>query len=132
MTPPRSPREWARHLGCRSSRRTRAFTRRAGHRRPACSQPGIDLTLTNDAAVPLDSVVVYTTGFSYPIGDLAPDETHNLKVNSTGESHIEVEHGAPSARRRLILGLYFEERYRGSATARVSTDSVLSLTSRIR
>jgi hypothetical protein len=98
----------------------------------ACSQPGIDLTLANDASVPLDSVVIHTTGFSYPIGDLVPGAMHKLKVNSTGESHIEVEHGLPGARRRLVLGVYFEERYRGSVTARIGRDTVLALTSRIR
>ena len=93
-----------------------------------CSEPGIDLTLTNGGTAGLDSVVVHTTGYSYPIGDLAAGATRELKVQSTGESDIAVEHGPGDLRRRVVLGVYFEERYREAVTARVTADTVLSLT----
>jgi hypothetical protein len=94
----------------------------------ACSRPGIELTLTNVGDVTLDSVVVHTTGFTYPIGALSPSASRTLLVNATGESHVEVEHGPASARRRLVLDVYFERNYRGSIDARLRSDTVLSVT----
>jgi len=72
----------------------------------------------------MDSVVVLTTGFRYPIGDLAPGEQRTVAVEAEGESHFEIEYGR-AERRRLNLGGYFERGYVGTYFARVRHDSVV-------
>jgi hypothetical protein len=62
----------------------------------------VALTLENVGQIPLDSVVVFTTGRSYPIGSLSAGGPRRLMIGATGESHIEVEHGT-QRRRRLVV-----------------------------
>jgi hypothetical protein len=96
-----------------------------------CGTSGIEFTLRNLDAARLDSVVVRTTGFSYPLGDLPAGVSRTVRVQSTGESHIEVEHGA-KPRLRLVVDTYFERGYSGTVTADVRRDTVVRLESHVR
>jgi hypothetical protein len=82
------------------------------------------LIVENGGTAPLDSVVVLTTGYRYPIGALAPGEQRIVAVEAEGESHFEIEYGR-AERRRLNLGGYFERGYVGTYFARVRHDSVV-------
>lgn len=94
----------------------------------ACGPRGITFQLENADSVPLDSVVVFTTGHQYPLGTLAPGERRSVVVTSKGESHFEIEHGVGVGQRhRLKIGGYFEGGYRGNFFARVRRDSVLTV-----
>jgi hypothetical protein len=92
-----------------------------------CRAPDrIRLMVENVGQTPLDSVIVFTTGRSYPIGTIPAGATRELLIGANGESHIELEHGR-AGRRRLIVGTYFESGYRGSIRVRVTVDSVLAV-----
>jgi hypothetical protein len=103
----------------------------------SCRAPDrIRLMVENVGQTPLDSVIVLTTGRSYPIGNIPAGTTRELPIGANGESHIELEHGRASrlraSRRRLIVGIYFESGYRGSIRVRVTADSVLAVLDSIR
>jgi hypothetical protein len=91
----------------------------------ACSESGIALTLVNVGGTSLDSVVVHTTGYDYPLGNLAPGDTARARLQATGESHVELTHGRGS-RSRLRVGGYFERGYTGTMHVRLTADSVLT------
>jgi hypothetical protein len=91
----------------------------------------VALTLENVGQTRLDSVVVFTTGRSYPIGTLLAGTSRRLMIGANGESHIEIEHGAQS-RRRLVVGTYFESGYRGKINVRLTPDSVVAVIDSIR
>lgn len=95
-----------------------------------CGRGGVELTLRNRSATPLDAVVVYTSGHRYEVGALPPGGARVLRVEAEGESHVEVEHGAPRPR-RLRIDTYFERGYRGSIAADLTPDTVLSVVSRV-
>ena len=98
----------------------------------SCRAPDrIRLMVENLGRTPLDSVIVLTTGRSYPIGTIPAGTTRELLIGANGESHIELEHGR-AGRRRLIVGTYFESGYRGSIRVRVTADSVLTVLDSIR
>jgi hypothetical protein len=86
---------------------------------------GITVTLENRGPSTLDSVVVHVTGNRYAVGSLAPGQRESVRVQPTGESHVEIEHSR--ARRRLVLDTYLEPGYRQHVRARIVSDSVLSL-----
>jgi hypothetical protein len=97
-----------------------------------CRAPDrIRLAIENVGRTPLDSVIVFTTGRSYPIGTIPAGTTRELLIGANGESHIELEHGR-AGRRRLIVRTYFESGYRGSIRVRVTADSVLAVLDSIR
>lgn len=55
------------------------------------------------------------TGNSYPLGDIAPGASGKATVESTGESHLEIELiDNDGQSKRLNAGGYFEPGYRGS------------------
>ena len=96
-----------------------------------CGTSGIDFTLRNRDAARLESVIVHTTGFTYPLGDVPAGASRTVRVQSTGESHIEVEHGA-RPRLRLVVETYFERGYSGTVTAEVRRDTVVRVESHVR
>ena len=81
--------------------------------------------VVNEGRVSLDSVVVHTTGYDYPLGDLGPSDTARVRIQAIGESHVELTHGRGPRTRLQVCG-YFERGYRGTMKARLSADSVLS------
>jgi hypothetical protein len=91
----------------------------------------ITLTLENVGRSQLDSVVVLTTGRSYPVGSLPAGASRRLLIGADGESHIEVEHGIQS-RQRLVVGTYLESGYGGRITVRLTADSVMAISDSIR
>jgi hypothetical protein len=91
----------------------------------------ITLTLENVGQVPLDSVVVFTTGRAYSVGSIAGGASTRLRIGANGESHIEIEHGAGS-RRRLRVGTYFERGYGGKIDVRLTADSIVAIADSIR
>jgi hypothetical protein len=91
----------------------------------------ITLTLENVGQIPLDSVIIFTTGRSYPIGSIPVGASSHLLIGASGESHIEIEHGA-RPRRRLRVGTYFEGGYSGKINVRLTADSVVAVVDSIR
>lgn len=82
----------------------------------------VEVNLTNAGAETMRAVVVHVTGASYEIGDIAPGETRTVKVNPTGESHVEfTSSGGP----RVKIESYFERDYEGYVNARVTSTRVL-------
>ena len=96
-----------------------------------CGTSGVEFTLRNVGAAPLASVVVHTTGFTYPLGDVPTGDTRTVRVEARGESHIELEHGA-GQRTRLVVDTYFERGYTGTVIAEVRPDSVVRVESQVR
>ena len=75
---------------------------------------GIHVTIQNTGSQPLRSVVLYVTGASYELGDIAPGAAAHTMVHPTGESHLEIEFtDADGQTNRLDAGGYFEPGYRG-------------------
>jgi hypothetical protein len=91
----------------------------------------ITLTLENVGRIPLDSVTVFTTGRSYPIGSVPAGASSDLLIGANGESHIEIEHGS-HPRHRLRVGTYFESGYSGRINVRITADSVVAVVDSIR
>jgi hypothetical protein len=91
----------------------------------------ITLTLENVGRIPLDSVIVFTTGRSYPIGSIPAGASSHLLIGANGESHIEIEHGS-HPRRRLRVGTYFENGYSGKINVRLTGDSVVAVLDSVR
>ena len=80
---------------------------------------GIHVTIQNTGSEPLRAVVLFVTGNSYNLGDIAPGGTAEATVHPTGESNLEIRFTDPDGQaRRLDAGGYFEPGYRG--TIRVS------------
>ncbi|MFC1790878.1 hypothetical protein ACFL0I_00205 [Gemmatimonadota bacterium] len=90
------------------------------------SKPGVGLTLENAGDEALESVVILTTGFSYPIGDLDPGEVFTIEVEARSDSHIVLEHGS-SERRRLVVNVYLQRGYTGELRVQVNRDSVIDI-----
>lgn len=86
----------------------------------------ITLILENVDPTPLDSVVVYTTGRKYTVGTVPEGTSTRLRIGANGESHIEIELGAPS-RHRLRVGTYFESGYGGRIAVRLTRDSIVAI-----
>jgi hypothetical protein len=91
----------------------------------------ITLTLENVGRIPLDSVIVFTTGRSYPIGSIPAGASSDLLIGANGESHIEIEHGS-HPRHRVRVSTYFEGGYSGKINVRLTADSVVAVVDSIR
>jgi hypothetical protein len=90
-------------------------------------RPGIQVTVHNTGTTTLHAVVLYITGASYPVGDIAPGTATQATVRAKGESNLEIEFidmdGKP---KRLDAGGYFESGYRGTIKVSIK-DGVLDL-----
>jgi hypothetical protein len=92
-----------------------------------CGGPdGIRMVLRNVGDVPLDSIVVHTTGRQYQAGRVASGDSTQLLIGANGESHIEIEHGIRT-RQRLRVGTYFESGYGGKIEVHLRGDSVMTV-----
>lgn len=96
-----------------------------------CGTSGVEFTLQNVSATPLDSVVVYTTGHTYLLGNVPAGTSRTIQVEAVSDSHIEVEHGT-GTRSRLVVDTYFGKGYSGTVTAAVQPDSVVRVESHVR
>lgn len=87
---------------------------------------GIRVTVVNAGPDHLRSLVLYVTGRSYPLGDLAPGDSAYAFVDPTSESHLEIEfvdaNGNP---KRLNAGGYFESGYRGTIRITIKDDAIV-------
>ncbi|MCC9609583.1 hypothetical protein LOC68_04490 [Blastopirellula sp. JC732] len=82
--------------------------------------PGIRVTVQNVGTTPMQDVVLHVTGNDYPLGDLPPGATARARVNSTGESGLEIEYVDPNGDlQRLNAGGYFEPGYRGTIRVKI-------------
>lgn len=90
---------------------------------------GVTFTLTNVGTATLESVTVPVTGKSYSLGDLAPGSSKSIKVNPTGDSHIELVFADS---RRLTIDCYIQPAYRGTITAEVTPTRVVSVKDEVR
>ena len=76
---------------------------------------GVQVTIKNTGTTTLRSVVLYVTGSSYGIGDIAPEHSVKTTVNPTSESHLEIEFiDSDGQVHRLNAGGYFESDYHGT------------------
>jgi hypothetical protein len=79
------------------------------------TRSGIQVTITNAGKAPIRSVELFVTGNSYPLGDIAPGASGKATVESTGDSHLEIELiDNDGQSKRLNAGGHFEPGYRGS------------------
>jgi hypothetical protein len=86
---------------------------------------GVQVSVSNDGDTPVHDLVVHVTGRSYPIGDVQPGSSRNLRVNPTSESHLELEFTGEDGRRvRLDAGGYFEPGYRGRIDVRIKDGKI--------
>ena len=85
---------------------------------------GVEFTLNNAGAEPLRGVIVEVTGRSYKLGDLPPGSSKTVKLNATGDSHIELRflNG-----RRLTIDCYFGPGSGGSIKAKVTSQAVVAV-----
>lgn len=92
----------------------------------------LTVTVTNADSQRLNSVVVHVTGRSYPIGNVAPQESVTVPVEPTSESHVEVEfvdtHGDG---KRLMAGCYIEPGYKGNVSIELNENKVVAVRERI-
>jgi hypothetical protein len=90
---------------------------------------GVTVIIRNVGAEPVRSIIVYVTGNSYSIGDVAPGTSKTVKVFAKGESHIELEQ---AGKNRLVIGCYFEDGYMGKITAEITPTQVVNIKDEIR
>lgn len=90
---------------------------------------GVTVVVHNVGNEPLHSVIVHVTGNSYPIGDIAAGSSSSVMVHATSESRVELEHGAHE---RLVVDCYFENGYKGTITAEVTSFKVVNVKDRVR
>ena len=84
------------------------------------NQP-LTLVVHNVDSEPLHAVVVHVTGNLIPIGDIPAGQSRSVRLSTTGESHVELEHASG----HLAVGCYFEDGYRGRITAEVTRSAVV-------
>lgn len=90
----------------------------------SCSDGGVTLTVHNVGDQSLVAPIVHVTGNSYRIGDLQPGQTKSVVVNSSGESHIEIEQ---TNHPRLVANCYFEPGYKGQIEVDVTADAIIKV-----
>jgi hypothetical protein len=81
----------------------------------------LTLVVRNVDSETLHAVVVHVTGSSISIGDIPAGQSRNIRLATTGESHVELE----LATGRLIINCYFEDGYGGRITAEVTRSAVV-------
>jgi hypothetical protein len=96
-----------------------------------CSRAPV-VTITNHSTVTLSNVVVSGSGFTLPVGSIAPEAERRLSVHPTGESGLRVEFDADG--RHIDSGQqgYFEGGGGYRVTATVSTNLSVSVTSDLK
>jgi len=89
-------------------------------------RPGIHVTVQNTGSTPLKSVVFHVTGASYQIGDIAAGASATARVQSTGESGLQIEFTDSDGNvQRLDAGGYFESGYRGTIQVSIKDGTIV-------
>jgi len=92
------------------------------------SKTNINVIVKNADPKLLDSVVVYVTANSYPLGKIGSGDSATVNVFPRGKSHIEIKFTSlNNNRRRLVVGTYFETGYSGFVRATINADSIVSV-----
>ncbi len=90
-------------------------------------RPGIEVTIQNTGSSPMRSCVLHVTGASYNLGDIAPGDSANARVNPTSESGLEIEFTDPNGKvQRLNAGGYFESGYRGTIHVSIKDGTIVT------
>jgi hypothetical protein len=96
------------------------------------SGSGVKTIVTNSGSGPMRDVRLVVTGGTFPLGDLAANQTRAVRVKPTGESHIVLTYVDPSGlSQRLSVGCYFEPRYSGEIALDVADNKVIRVDDRI-
>jgi hypothetical protein len=74
-------------------------------------------------------VVVHVTGASYPVGSLAPGASVRVRVQTKGESHVEIEQ---STGQRLVVDCYFEAGFSGTLEVDVSSAKIVAVRNKLK
>ena len=90
---------------------------------------GVEFTLNNAGPEALGAVIVEVTGRSYGLGDMPSGSSKTVKLNATGDSHIELRF---SNGHRLRIDCYFEPAYTGSIKAKVTAQAVIAVDDKIK
>jgi len=83
----------------------------------------------------MTDVTIEVTGKSYPVGDLKPSESASVRVNPSGESHVEIEYrDHQDVQRRLVADCYFEggRLYHGRIDVTVRNNEIQRIVDDIR
>ena len=73
----------------------------------SCSA-GTPVTITNRSAAPIENVTVFGSGFSTPVGHIAPGQTVSVRVEATGESGLGLDFRSGSRQIHVRPQGYFE------------------------
>jgi len=94
---------------------------------------GVKVRVRNVGSETLYSMLVHVTGNSYSIGDLTAATTASVRVEPTGESHVEVEFKDGKGKsKRLLVGGYFERfPYHGTISVDLDSEKVLKTKSTV-
>jgi hypothetical protein len=90
---------------------------------------GVQFTLDNAGSETLHAVIVEVTGRSYKLGDMPPGSSNTVKLNATGDSHIELRF---STDHRLTIDCYFQPAYSGSIKANVTSEAVVAVEDNVK
>jgi hypothetical protein len=90
---------------------------------------GVEFTLENAGSEALRAVIVDVTGNSYKLGDLPAGSSKTVKLDATGDSHIELRF---SNGHQLTIDCYFEPAYSGSIKAKITSQAVIAVEDEIR
>ena len=93
------------------------------------------MIVRNEGSTAMTKVSIHVTGESYSIGDLRPSESASVRVNPSGESHVEISYtDNQEVQRRLVADCYFEggSLYHGKVDITVGDNEIRRVVSNIR
>lgn len=97
------------------------------------SANGIRVAVHNAGPHTLHNVIVHVTGNHYDIGDLAAKELRVVRVDPTGDSHVEIEFtDSNRLKHRGVADSYFEPGNRGTITINIRNNAISALDSSIK
>jgi hypothetical protein len=90
-----------------------------------------EVTVINESAAPLENLVISGTGFSKPLGALAPGKTVTVGVSPTGETGLRLEFDAKGTHHAPPADGYFEANSGYRVKATVKPDFSVQVDSRL-
>lgn len=93
------------------------------------SNTGVMVVITNAGDTPMQDVVVHVTGNAYESGTIAPGAEDRVRVEPSGESHVEISFADENrTQQRLVADCYFEPRhYHGTIKIAISGDEIIEV-----
>lgn len=89
-----------------------------------------EVTVINGSAAPLENLVISGTGFSKPLGTLAPGKTVTVGVSPTGDTGLRLEFDVNGAHHAPPADGYFEANSSYQVKATVKPDFSVQVDSR--